>query len=153
LISDAGKVYSPEEIEESILGSTELIEQVMVWCDHKKYPCALVWPDPEKIKAFAAANGLDEPLEVLRALIGEFYAFRADPRAKKPQKAWTPGTFQIIPAPFNEKDGTLNSTLKIVRHRAALVYGDLLAYSYTPEGSNADNPRNRKTLASLLKKP
>jgi len=153
LISDAGEKYSPEEIEESILGSTELIEQVMVWCDHKKYPCALVWPDPEKIKAFAAANGLDEPLEVLRALIGEFYAFRADPRAKKPQKAWTPGTFQIIPAPFNEKDGTLNSTLKIVRHRAALVYGDLLAYSYTPEGSNADNPRNRKTLASLLKKP
>lgn len=151
LISDSGEKYSPEEIEETILGSTDLIEQIMVWCDHKKYSCALVSLDSAKIKAFAAAEGLKEPREILQALIREFYAFRIDPKVKKLKKAWTPGSFQIIPEAFNEKDGTLNSTLKIVRYRAALVYGDLLEYSYTLQGSTADNPRNLKTLASLLK--
>ena len=153
LISDSGEKYSPEEIEETILGSTELIEQVMVWCDHKKYSCALVALDAGKLKSFAAGRGLNEHRDILRALIREFYAFRSDPGVKKPQNAWTPVTFQIIPHAFSEKNGTLNSTLKIVRYKAAQVYGDLLEYSYSNEGSRADNPRNLKTLAFLLKKP
>jgi long-chain acyl-CoA synthetase len=152
LISDAGEKYSPEEIEESILGSTELIDQVLVWCDHKKYPCALISLNPAKIRSFAESEGLEDSREILRALIRELYAFRNDPNAKKPQKAWTPGTFQILPKPFSERDGTLNSTLKIVRYKAAQVYGDLLEYSYSPEGSNPDNPRNLLVLASLLEK-
>jgi long-chain acyl-CoA synthetase len=151
LISDAGEKYSPEEIEETILGSTELIDQIMVWCDHKKYSCALVSLDTEKLTAFTATNALVEPQKILQALIKEFYAFRVDPSAKKLQNAWTPATFQIIPEAFNEKNGTLNSTLKIVRHRAAQVYGDLLEYSYSAEGSNANNPRNLKTIISMLR--
>ncbi|MDX9784687.1 MAG: AMP-binding protein [Spirochaetia bacterium] len=152
LISDTGEKYSPEAIEETILSSTELIEQIMVWCDHKKFSCALVALDVDKLKTFAVGKGLNEARDILQALIREFFAFRANPGAKHLQNAWTPATFQILPEAFSEKNGTLNSTLKIVRYKAAQAYGDLLDYSYTPEGSNADNPRNLKTIALLLEK-
>ncbi|MDX9784665.1 MAG: AMP-binding protein, partial [Spirochaetia bacterium] len=34
LIAEDGEKYSPEEIEEAITTSTDLIDQIMVWCDH-----------------------------------------------------------------------------------------------------------------------
>ncbi|TXT49950.1 MAG: AMP-dependent synthetase and ligase [Spirochaetes bacterium] len=152
LIADDGEKYSPEEIEEAIITSTDLIDQIMVWCDHKKYSCALVSLDTAKLQRFTATKGLSTPQSILDALIKEFYAFKTDPKAKKVQGAWIPGTFQIIGAPFNEKDGTVNSTMKIVRYKVAEVYRELLEYSYSSEGSKTNNPRNLETLAKLTKK-
>jgi len=152
LIAEDGEKYSPEEIEEAIITSTDLIDQIMVWCDHKKYSCALVSLDTAKLQRYAAAKGLSTPQAILDALVKEFYAFKSDPKAKKVQGAWIPGTFQIIATPFNEKDGTVNSTMKIVRYKVAEVYRELLEYSYTPEGSTTVNPRNLETVARLFKK-
>lgn len=152
LIAEDGEKYSPEEIEEAIITSTDLIDQIMVWCDHKKYSCALVSLDTAKLQRYAAAKGLSTPQAILDALVKEFYAFKTDPKAKKVQGAWIPGTFQIIATPFNEKDGTVNSTMKIVRYKVAEVYRELLEYSYTPEGSTTVNPRNLETVARLFKK-
>jgi long-chain acyl-CoA synthetase len=152
LIAEDGEKYSPEEIEEAIITSTDLIDQIVVWCDHKKYSCALISLDTAKLQRFVAAKGLSTPQSILDALTKEFYAFKTDPKAKKVQGAWIPGTFQIIASPFNEKDGTVNSTMKIVRYKVAEVYRELLEYSYSPEGSKTSNPRNLETIAMLVKK-
>ena len=82
-----------------------------------------------------------------------FYRFRTDPKAKKVQAAWIPSVFQIVPEPFSEKDGTVNSTMKIVRHRITEVHKDLIDYAYTREGSAMENPRNLAALRALFKLP
>ncbi|MCX7028128.1 MAG: AMP-binding protein [Spirochaetes bacterium] len=151
LIADDGEKYSPEEIEEAITTSTDLINQIMVWCEHKKYSCALVTLDTGKLKRWAAAKGFKNAAEVCAALQKEFNAFRTDPKAKKVQSAWIPAAFQILPEAFSEKDGTVNSTMKLVRHKAATLHADAIDYSYTSEGSQTVNPRNIAVLASLLK--
>ncbi|MDX9784688.1 MAG: AMP-dependent synthetase, partial [Spirochaetia bacterium] len=151
LIAEDGEKYSPEEIEEAITTSTDLIDQIMVWCDHKKYSCALVSLDANKVQRFIAKKGINSAESLCSALQEEFYAFKKDPKAKKVQSAWVPGTFQILGTPFSEKDGTVNSTMKIVRYKVSELYKDSLEYSYTKEGSQTQNPRNLATLRELFK--
>ncbi len=123
----------------------------MVWCDHKKYSCALVTLDAAKIERMAKQRGIVDSSALLEALKDEFYRFRSDAKSKKVQNAWIPATFQIVPASFGEKDGTVNSTMKIVRHRVGTVYRDLIDYSYTTEGSKTVNARNLETVKKLLR--
>ena len=62
-----------------------------------------------------------------------------------------PAVFQIVPEPFSEKEGTINSMLKLVRHRITDVHRDLIEYAYTREGSRTENPRNLEALRTLFK--
>ncbi len=152
LIAEDGEKYSPEEIEEAVTAATDCIDQIMVWCDHRKYSCALVSLDTAKVERLAKTRGITDAAALLEALKDEFYRFRTDPKGKKVQGAWVPAAFQIVPASFGEKDGTVNSTMKIVRHRVSKVYGDLVNYSYTPEGMKTVNARNLETVRSLFAK-
>lgn len=150
LIAEDGEKYSPEEIEEAVNTSTEVIDQIMVWCDHRKYSCALVTLDTARVKKLAKERGISGADELLRALQEEFTRFRTDPGAKKVQAAWIPAAFQIVAQPFGEKDGTINSSMKLVRHKAAARERELLEYSYTSEGSKTVNPRNLAAVRALF---
>ncbi|MDP2791735.1 MAG: AMP-binding protein [Rectinemataceae bacterium] len=153
LIAEDGEKYSPEEIEEAITTSTDLIDQIMVWCDHQKYSCALVALDTAKVERFIKTKGITTAQALCEALQAEFYAFKNVPKAKKVQHAWIPAAFQILPAALGEKDGTVNSTMKIVRFKVSQVYKDLLDYSYSKEGSTTVNLKNIDTLRTLFKLP
>jgi len=147
LIREDGEKYSPEEIEESIGMSTDIFEQIMAWCDHKKYTTALVVLDDAKVKHLIKQRGISSAEALLKIVYEEFYRFKSDPNAKKVQAAWIPSVFQILPEPFNEQNGTINSTMKLVRHKASEVYREYIDYSYETEGSNTINPRNLAVLA------
>jgi long-chain acyl-CoA synthetase len=151
LIAEDGEKYSPEDIEEAITFSTEVIDQIMAWCDHRKYTTALVSLDEAKVKRLVKEKGILTAAALLEVLKTEFYRFRSDPKAKKVQGGWVPSVFIILPEAFNERDGTVNSTMKIVRHRIAKVHAELLDYAYTAEGSRTENPRNLATLRKLFK--
>jgi len=58
-----------------------------------------------------------------------------------------------MPEPFSEKNGTVNSMMKLVRHRITEIHSDLIEYAYTKEGSVMENPRNLAVLANLFKLP
>lgn len=147
LIRDDGEKYSPEEIEEAIGMSTDLFEQIMVWCDHRKYTTALVVLDDAKVQQLIKQRGIQSAEVLLKTIYDEFYRFKSDPKAKKVQAAWIPSVFQVLSEPFSEQNGTINSTMKLVRHRAAEVYRDYLEYSYEPEGSTTINPKNLAVIA------
>jgi long-chain acyl-CoA synthetase len=151
LIAEDGEKYSPEEIEEAVTFSTDIIDQIMVWCEQRKYVTALVSLETSKVARLVKAEGIADAAALLERLKAEFVKYRDDPKTKKVQANWCPAVFQIIPTPFNDKDGTVNSTMKIVRHRIAKVYGDLIEYSYTPEGSKTTNERNLAVLRELFK--
>jgi long-chain acyl-CoA synthetase len=146
LIREDGEKYSPEEIEEAITASTEVFDQIMVWCDHKKYTIALVALDEDKVKHLIRSNSINTAEQLLSMLTNEFYRFKTDPRAKRVQPAWIPAVFQILEEPFSEQNGTINSTMKLVRHKAAQIYQDLIAFSYTSDGSTTFNNHNLERI-------
>lgn len=150
LIAEDGEKYSPEEIEEAVVNSTDVIDQIMVWCDHKKYSCALVTLDSGQVSRIAKEKNIKDAETLLKALQEEFYRFRTDPKAKKVQGAWIPACFQIVPTPYSDKDGTVNSSMKLVRHKVTARDRDLIDYSYTKEGSSTVNERNLETVARLF---
>lgn len=151
LIAEDGEKYSPEDIEEAVAFSTDLVDQVMAYCDHRKYTIALVTLDCAKVERMAKDRGITCARDLLGALHEELTRFRNDPRAKKVQPAWVPAVFQLVPGAFNEKDGTVNSMMKLVRHRIADVHRDLIEYAYSKEGSRTDNPRNVEALKTMFK--
>jgi long-chain acyl-CoA synthetase len=150
LIAEDGEKYSPEEIEEAVTFSTDVIDQIMVWCEQRKYVTALINLDTAKVGRIVKAEGIASARDLLERLKVEFAKSREDPKAKKVQAAWYPAVFQIVPTPFSDKDGTVNSTMKIVRHRIAEIYGEPIEYSYTPEGSKTTNERNLAALRELF---
>jgi len=153
LIAEDGEKYSPEEIEEAVTFSTDLIDQLMVWCEQRKYVAGLVTLDSAKVQRLVETRGIADARALLDILKEAFNAYKSDPKAKKVQSSWMPLVFQIVPEGFSDKDGTVNSTMKIVRHRIASLHRDLIDYSYTPEGSKTVNERNLQALRSLFKLP
>jgi long-chain acyl-CoA synthetase len=151
LIAEDGEKYSPEEIEEAVTFSTDTIDQIMAWCEQRKYTAALVTLDTGKVERLVKSRGIGTAEGLLKALQEEFVRYKADPKAKKVQANWMPAVFQIVPEAFSDKDGTVNSTMKIVRHRIVELHRGLLDYSYTPEGSKTMNPRNLATLRAMFK--
>jgi long-chain acyl-CoA synthetase len=153
LITEDGEKYSPEEIEEAIGFSTDVIDQVMAYCDHRKYTIALVCLDTNNVERLIRSRGLPSAEALLPILKEELYRFKTDPKAGKVQAAWVPSVFQFMPEPFSEKNGTVNSMMKLVRHKITEVHADLIEYAYTKEGSMTENPRNLAVLADLFKLP
>ncbi len=150
LVSASGEKYSPEPIEEAITASSHLVERVMVWCMYKKYSCALVSLDKTQTEAFIDREGIRDADALCEALRREIYRFTQDPARNSLQKDWIPVVFQILENPLSEADGSINSTLKLVRRRVEELHRELLDYSYTKEGSRPDNPRNIAALNSLF---
>jgi long-chain acyl-CoA synthetase len=153
LIAEDGEKYSPEEIEEAVTSSTDVVDQIMAYCDHRKYTAALVTLDTGKVERLVKSRGISSAADLLGALREELNRYRTDPKARKVQAAWAPTVFQIVPESFGDKDGTVNSTMKIVRHRIGEVHRDLMEYSYSKEGAMTDNPRNLAALRTLFKLP
>jgi long-chain acyl-CoA synthetase len=151
LIAEDGEKYSPEEIEEAVAFSTDVIDQLMAWCDQKKYTAALVALDTGRVDALVKMRGIRTAEELAKALQEEFVRYKSDPKSKKVQANWMPAVFQIVPGGFSEKDSTVNSMMKLVRHRVVELHRGLLDYSYTAEGSKTMNPRNLETLRAMFK--
>lgn len=148
LISADGEKYSPEEIEETITTESDLVAQVMVYNDHRKYTAALVTLDEEKVKAVIEAEGLSTASEVLDRVKQSFYAFEA--AGKHFPRQWVPSAIAVLPDPFTEANRMINSTMKMVRYRITDVYADELEYLYADEGHDVRNARNVERVATMF---
>jgi long-chain acyl-CoA synthetase len=147
LISEDGEKYSPEEIEEAITNSSDIIHQVMIYNDHKKYTTALVTLDNTKLKEMIMKNKVSGVQELLDIIKASFFKFQEeDAYRDKFPKQWLPKTFQIVGEPFSEKNKMINSTMKMVRYKICEAHKSLLDYMYTQEGSVLDNAGNRDEL-------
>ena len=64
---------------------------------------------------------------------------------------WLPAVIGILPESFSERNGTVNSTSKIVRRRVYEVFKEDLEYLYTPEGKDIRNARNTRNMKQLIR--
>lgn len=157
LIAPDGEKFSPEVIEEAICSTSKFVNQIMVYNDHCKFTCAVMTVNVPELKAAVQALGLllsfDDDLDKIIALLREdVFAY-----AKKPEYAanipsqWRPASFAVVPGVFDENNGFLNATLKMVRHKVREAFQPRIDELY--QGGSADPmlPGNRKALREILR--
>ncbi len=152
LISEDGEKYSPEEIEEAIVNSTEIIQQCMIYNDHKKYTTALVTLDTKQTAQWAKKHHIKSAEDLLQKIKKEMLIFNQSPefKGKFPEK-WIPSQFQIIEEAFTEENHMINSTLKMVRHKITEHYTNRIELMYQANATSVSADANIEVLKKLIK--
>lgn len=150
LIFSDGEKYSPEGIEEALVGNTSLIEQAILHNNQDPYTIALIVPNKEALKSETVKQnpGLDwntdeAKVKALFCLQAELNRYRkgGDLAGLFPDR-WLPSAVAVIGEPFSEKNGLVNSTMKIIRGKVEKRYASCLMDLYKPEAKNIINENN-----------
>lgn len=152
LIGSDGEKYSPEGIEEALVEHSSCIDQLILYNNQSPYTTALLVPSKEQLRKQLAQQNLDLTSdqgreEAIRVIQRQIDRFRkgGDLSSMFPDR-WLPAAFAILPEPFTEQNGMVNSTMKIVRGKVEKAYADRIARLYTPEGKNPLNSWNKEAL-------
>lgn len=154
LIAADGEKYSPEGMEEAIVDKSPYIAQILIHNNQSPFTGAIVVPDGEALKRELNARGIASERRA-RAAVGiisaEIDRYRAGGTfAGEFPERWLPTGLVIVDEAFTERNGLVNSTMKIVRNKVESHFADRLNYLYTPEGRKPDNPANLASLEKIL---
>jgi long-chain acyl-CoA synthetase len=151
LISEDGEKYSPEEIEEAIVNCSSLINQVMIYNDHKKFTTAIVTLDVSNIKKLIKEKHITDEEVLMKEIKNSFYQFKyeKDYVNKFPEK-WIPSVFSIVEEPFTEENKMINSTLKMVRYKIIETYQQNINEMYSNGRTTSVSPKNEDIIKKLL---
>jgi long-chain acyl-CoA synthetase len=126
-----GKYVVPAPLEED-LKLSPYINQVMIYGDNKPYNVALIVPDLEALKEWAAAHNkpqdvaalLDDPQvrELMQSQIAEF--------GKEFKGYEHPRKFKLIAEEFSTANDMLTPKMSLKRRNVMLAYGDLIQAMY-----------------------
>lgn len=152
LIASDGEKYSPEGIEEAIVEHSSFIDNIILYNNQSAYTTALIVPNKEKLTAHLKEQGLSLKDEegkkaAIAGIKGQLSAFEKGGELETmfPHR-WLPSTFAVLPEPFTEQNGMINSTMKVVRGKVEKAYAKRIEYMYTPEGKNLFNEKNINSL-------
>ena len=148
LISSDGEKYSPEGIEEALVGQSKYIDQVMLYNNQSPYTIALIVPNKDNLKRKMSFKNLTLDSEegrkyALKKLEKELNKYKkgGDFEGMFPER-WLPSTFAVLPEPFTEQNQMINSTMKMVRGKIEKAYAQRINFLYTPEGKQIFNQEN-----------
>ena len=152
LISSDGEKYSPEGIEEALVGQSKYIDQVMLYNNQSPYTIALIVPNKDNLKRKFAHKDLTLESEegrkyAIKKLEKELNQYKkgGDFEGMFPER-WLPSTFAILPEPFSEQNQMINSTMKMVRGKIEKFYADRIEFLYSAEGKQIFNEKNLDSL-------
>ncbi len=157
LVGQDGEKYSPETLEQHMEINVPFVYQIMLYNQQNPYTIALIVPDKEKMLKWIEGNNLDPNSTttaetVLQELNNAIKRYKEDKTlSEKFIPQWTPKTFAVLPEPFSEENGMINSTLKMVRRKIAKAYEDRIAKLFSEE-ANPINPTNIKTIKEWLQR-
>lgn len=158
LISPDGEKFSPEIIEEAICNTSKIVNQVMVHNDHCKFTSAVVTINTPELKAAIKANGIsgktrEEDLnKIIEVVKADIFAYAKNPEyASNIPPQWRPATFAIVPGIFDENNGLLNATMKLVRRNVREMFQDRIDEMYATGNANPLSAGNRAALEEILK--
>jgi long-chain acyl-CoA synthetase len=144
LISKEGEKYSPEEVEEVMYNNIDIMNQLLVYNDHRPSTTALVTLQEDNIKALIKANGITNSKDAYDMIIKELKSY--EEKATMIPNMWHPSRFAFIEKPFSEADGLVNSTMKLVRYKTIEFYKERVDLLYS------DPDENRKINLELVEK-
>ena len=152
LISSDGEKYSPEGIEEALVGQSKYIDQVMLYNNQSPYTIALIVPNKEALKRKLAFSNLTLDTEegrkaALKKMEQELNKYKkgGEFEGMFPER-WLPSTFAILSEPFTEQNQMINSTMKMVRGKIEKFYADRIDFLYSSEGKQIFNEKNLEAI-------
>jgi long-chain acyl-CoA synthetase len=155
LIADDGEKFSPEGIEEAITEQSKYIDQCMLYNNQKAYTVALIVPNQHALKIYLEERNYtadsDEGKRAVATLLeNEVNEYRTNGKYGHmfPQR-WLPVALGILEEGFNEENGLMNSTLKIIRGKIMEKYMDIIDYLYTPDAKDISNERNIEEIEKM----
>ena len=155
LIAADGEKYSPETIEEAIINTSRFVNQIMVYNEQCKFTSVLITLNAEEVKTAAEQLGhgssddsLDKIINIIR---NDISAFTKHPDYSGIPAQWQPASFAIIPGVFDESNGLVNSTMKLVRHKVRDFYQQRINEIYSGSSGDPCNKGNRAALREILK--
>ena len=155
LIADDGEKFSPEGIEEAMSEQSKYIDQCMLYNNQKPYTVALIVPNQHALKLYLEDRNLSADTEdgkrtVLNLLESEVNEYRINGKYGNmfPHR-WLPVALGVLNESFNEENGLMNSTMKIVRGKITERYKDLIEYLYTPMGKVVYHERNIEEVEKM----
>jgi long-chain acyl-CoA synthetase len=127
LVLSTGKNVAPGPIEDAFAPS-EVVEQAMVLGDGRKFVSALLVPNVDGIRSWAASEGIDLPDDVGALCADE----RVRERIQREVDAVNEGfesyetikAFRLVPEEFSERNDLLTPTMKKKRRNILDRYGD-----------------------------
>ncbi len=134
LIAKDGEKYSPEEIEEVMVNNIDILNQLMVYNDHQTLTTAFVTLQEDIARSLIDSKGAKTPEAALDVVLEALRSY--EPKATAIPSTWLPARFIIIPDAFNEADGLVNSTMKLVRYKVVEFYKARIEAAYESEASN-----------------
>ncbi|MDR1507089.1 MAG: AMP-binding protein [Treponema sp.] len=153
LIAADGEKYSPETIEEAVMNTSHLINQMMAYNEQCRFTSAVITLNAEEFKAAVCAAGLDavdgtdKIIDLVRDDLG---AFAAHQEYSGIPAQWRPASFAIIPGMFGEDNGLINSTMKLVRHKVRNFYRSRIDEIYAESSANPHTRGNRDAVRKIL---
>jgi len=156
LIAPDGEKFSPEVIEDAICSNSRFVNQIMVFNDHCKFTSAVVTLNVPELRAAVKASGLsaasDGDLNKIIGIIREdvFAYEKVAEYASNIPKQWRPASFAVVPGIFDENNGLLNATMKMVRHKVRDMYRSRLDEIYASGIADPLLSGNRDALKAIL---
>lgn len=130
IVTSAGKNIAPQFVENA-LKSSRYVAQIVVVGDKRKFPSALVVPNMENLRRFAAANGISENdilthPAVLNEIQNDFDRLSLDlasfERVKK---------IALLDNEFTVESGEMTPSMKVKRNVVEKKYKDLIDQFYS----------------------
>lgn len=146
LIGSDGEKYSPEGIEEALVGSSPYIDQIVLHNNQDPYTTALIVPNIDAIKGGVSSSwgGEDAKSEAVTLIKEAINQYRKGGTFEGvfPEK-WLPSSFALLDSPFTEQNQMVNSTMKIVRGKVEESFAGRIAAMY----DDKKNPLNEDNFA------
>ena len=150
LISSDGEKYSPEGFEDSLTDGSKYIDNTILHNNQSPYTIALIVPNKDALREYVrkSAPGVDPESEqgkklMLDKIQEEVNAYKTGgAKGGMFPDRWLPAALAVLPEPFTEQNGLVNSTMKVVRAKVEKYYEDRIEFAYTPEGKELHNAQN-----------
>ena len=154
LIASDGEKYSPEGMEEAIVDKSPFIDQILSYNNQSPFTGAIVVPNRDALLRELEARGTapaERAATAAAILGGEIDRYRSGGifAGEFPER-WLPAGLAIVDEPFTERNGLVNSTMKVVRGKVEEHFRDRIDYLYTAEGRKLQNERNLASLQKVL---
>lgn len=152
LIASDGEKYSPEGIEEALVEHSSSIDQLILYNNQDPYTVALLVPNKDFIRKelkankmdLSSDNGKEEAIKLIQKDLNKFKK-GGELYGMFPER-WLPASFAVLPEPFTEQNGMVNSTMKIVRGKIEKAYANRIEHLYTAEGKKPVNEANKQAF-------
>ena len=144
LVLRTGKNVAPAPIEDAFVDS-QIVEQVMVVGDDRKYVGALVVPNLDAVREWAARSDVELPEDPQAVCQHDAVRERIETEVDRINEQFEPheqiGEFRLVPTEFTEENGLMTPTLKKRRSTIQERFEALIEDIYEADSAEATAPR------------